>query len=362
MNILIVDDEIHSAQLIKRHLGQLTPEDVIIVANNGVEAKVILSEQTIDLAFLDIEMPEITGLELARFMQLEFSSTFVVFVTAHSNYALEAFKVDAIDYITKPIIKEDLAKVLEKVAKFRISNRPSLESESKILCTAFSDLKLYTDSQPVLKWPTQKCKELMAYLCYSGEPSGISKWKLYDLLWPDKDDNKSELNLRSTASRLNKALTNSNVDLKVKSIKNTYVLEGLPIYTDLKRFQGILSQQQPLSGDLLKHEIDFLEQCYQGEFLEFIDNEWQVDMAAMASRLRLSATERVIADCFKLEQDAQVQSLLEQAVATYPYTEKLQSFMFELIQRQHGEVEATRYQEKIQNLYQVELNCEPQWL
>lgn len=362
MHILVVDDEIHSAQLIKRHLVQLAPEDEIYIANNGFEAKAILASNAIDLAFLDIEMPEITGLELAKFMQHEFSSTFVVFVTAHSNYALEAFKVDAIDYVTKPIIKGDLAKVLDKVAKFRISNKPSLEPEIQIGCTAFNDLKLFTDGQQVLKWPTQKCKELMTYLCYSGESSGISKWKLYDLLWPDKDDNKSELNLRSTASRLNKALANSMIDLKVKSIKNTYVLEGPSIYTDLKRFQWILSQQQPLDSDKLKCEISFLEQCFAGEFLEFIDNEWQVDMAAMASRLRLSATEKIVYDSFRLEQYAQAQSLLEQAVTAYPYTEKLQSFMLELIQKQHGEVEASRYQEKIQTLYQLELNCEPQWL
>lgn len=362
MNILIVDDEIHSAQLIKRHLVQISTEDEISTAHNGIEAKVILSTRAIDLAFLDIEMPEITGLDLAKFMQLEYSNTFVVFVTAHSNYALDAFKVDAIDYITKPIIKSDLEKVLEKVSKFRINSAPSLVSEPQINCMAFSDLKLITDKEQVLKWPTQKCKELMTYLCYSGESSGISKWKLYDLLWPDKDDSKSELNLRSTASRLNKALANSMIDLKVKSIKNTYVLEGLPIYTDLKRFQWILSQQQPLDSEKLKCEINFLEQCFASEFLEFIDNEWRVDMAAMVSRLRLSATEKIISDSFNLEQYSQAQSLLEHAVATYPYTEKLQLLMLKLIQKQHGEVEASRYQEKIQALYQFELNCEPQWL
>lgn len=364
MNLLIVDDEIYAAQLLHRHLSQLAPDAQLYTANNGLEAKAILETTVIDLAFLDIEMPEISGLELAKYIKEAHSHTVIIFVTAHSGHALEAFRVDAIDYLTKPILKEDVSKALEKAYKFKQPEKPSADLVIAVQCYGFKDLSIRTGTQQDMKWPTLKCKELMAFLCYNSDTAGVSKWKLYDLLWPDKDDSKNDLNLRSTAHRLNKALTSAAVPLRVKSAKNTYSLEGPPLYTDLKHLQTINSS--PLSTspspDVLLAHINFMEGCYNGEFLEFMDNEWQVDMAAMASRMRLSATEKIISEAFKRNLHLQTQRLLQLPVKAYPYTEPLQLLMIELIRKLQGNIEAQRYQEDIQSQYELELSCEPQWL
>ncbi len=104
---LIADDEPHLAQYLKAQLAQAWPElQIVKIAANGVEAAAAIAELEPDLAFLDIQMPGLTGLEVAQGIE---GSTRVVFVTAYDEYAVEAFEARAVDYLLKPLKAERLA-------------------------------------------------------------------------------------------------------------------------------------------------------------------------------------------------------------------------------------------------------------
>ncbi len=104
---LIADDEPHLAQYLKTQLAQAWPElQIVKVAANGVEAAEAIAELEPDLAFLDIQMPGLTGLEVAQGIE---GATRVVFVTAYDQYAIEAFEARAVDYLLKPLKAERLA-------------------------------------------------------------------------------------------------------------------------------------------------------------------------------------------------------------------------------------------------------------
>ena len=104
---LIADDEPHLVQYLKAQLAQAWPElEVIKTAANGVEAAEAIAALEPDLAFLDIQMPGLTGLEVAQGIE---GSTRVVFVTAYDQYAIEAFEARAVDYLLKPLKSERLA-------------------------------------------------------------------------------------------------------------------------------------------------------------------------------------------------------------------------------------------------------------
>lgn len=110
---LIADDEPHLAQHLKEQLTQLWPElDIIHVARNGIEAAAKIAELQPDLAFLDIQMPGLNGLEVAQDIE---GPTRVVFVTAYDEYAVQAFDQAALDYLLKPLKNERLARTLERV-------------------------------------------------------------------------------------------------------------------------------------------------------------------------------------------------------------------------------------------------------
>ena len=120
---VIADDEAHLAEHLRARLAQLWPElDVLPLAANGVEALRAINEEEPEVAFLDIRMPGLTGIELARRIDMR---THVVFVTAFDQYAVEAFDRDVADYLLKPVTDERLAKAVERLQrKLASAERP----------------------------------------------------------------------------------------------------------------------------------------------------------------------------------------------------------------------------------------------
>ena len=109
---LIVDDERLARNELKRLLQAHPNCEVVAEAASAREALTILAEQHIDLVFLDIQMPEITGIELANEIP---ATTRFVFVTAYNGYALDAFSLNAVDYLLKPVAPERLAKTIGRL-------------------------------------------------------------------------------------------------------------------------------------------------------------------------------------------------------------------------------------------------------
>jgi len=112
---VIADDEPHLATYLRSELAKLWPElQVLRIARNGVEAAAAIAELQPDLAFLDIKMPGLTGLEVAQGIE---GSTGVVFVTAYDEFAVQAFEHEAIDYVLKPVKAERLARTIERIRR-----------------------------------------------------------------------------------------------------------------------------------------------------------------------------------------------------------------------------------------------------
>lgn len=112
---LIADDEVHLAHYLRDQLLKLWPElEIVAIARNGLEAAARIAELQPDVAFLDIQMPGLTGLEVAEGIE---GTTRVVFVTAYDEYALTAFDAEAIDYVLKPVTAERLARAIERTRR-----------------------------------------------------------------------------------------------------------------------------------------------------------------------------------------------------------------------------------------------------
>ena len=110
---LIADDEPHLAQHLEQQLARLWPELAIVaVAANGIDAAALIAEHAPDLAFLDISMPGLSGLEVAQGIE---GRTRAIFVTAYDEYAVQAFEHAALDYLLKPLRTERLQRTIERV-------------------------------------------------------------------------------------------------------------------------------------------------------------------------------------------------------------------------------------------------------
>lgn len=121
---LVADDEPHLARALQQLLGELWPTlDVIAVARHGVEAASLIAQHQPDIAFLDIQMPGLTGLEVAEAIE---GTTRVVFVTAYDSYAVQAFEREAIDYVLKPVTRDRLQQTVARLQRLHDDDGPGL--------------------------------------------------------------------------------------------------------------------------------------------------------------------------------------------------------------------------------------------
>jgi len=111
---LIADDEPRARQFLEKLLGEQAELEVVGAARGGIEALGLCHKLKPDVAFLDIHMPDLSGLEVARQL-VRAGPPVVVFVTAYDKYAVEAFEVAALDYVLKPIKRERLTETVRRV-------------------------------------------------------------------------------------------------------------------------------------------------------------------------------------------------------------------------------------------------------
>ncbi len=108
---LIVDDEPLAIRLIENHISKMDTLEVVATANNAMKAFEILTTEQIDLLFLDIKMPNITGIDFLKNLK---NPPKTIFTTAYRDYAIESYELEVIDYLLKPITFERFFKSIEK--------------------------------------------------------------------------------------------------------------------------------------------------------------------------------------------------------------------------------------------------------
>ena len=114
LNSIIIDDEPLAAQLLASYAERTPVINLVGTYNSAVAAIKDIKEKKIDLLFLDIQMPDLSGLEFATLIP---KTTKIVFTTAFSQYAVDGYKVGALDYLLKPISYEDFIRVVDKAEK-----------------------------------------------------------------------------------------------------------------------------------------------------------------------------------------------------------------------------------------------------
>lgn len=113
INVIIVDDEPLAQDVLETYIEQFPELNLVQKCNNAVEANNALKAHAVDLMLLDIQMPQLTGIDFLKSLK---SPPKVIFTTAYPNYALEGFELDAVDYLLKPISLDRFIKAVNKAS------------------------------------------------------------------------------------------------------------------------------------------------------------------------------------------------------------------------------------------------------
>lgn len=131
IKILIVDDEERERIVLRYIIEQIKDVSIVGEALSGLEALLICQEKKVDLVFLDINMPEMDGLETAIKLTELKDRPFFSFLTNHRDLAVEAYELGALDYIVKPFNKERVEKTINR-AKYQLAHKEVIDEEVKI--------------------------------------------------------------------------------------------------------------------------------------------------------------------------------------------------------------------------------------
>ena len=206
MKILLVDDEQLQLTRLEGLVKNVLKDAEIFCYNNPVKALEENQDREIDIAFLDIEMPKINGTMLAKALKNKNPKINIIFVTAYDNYALEAMKLHASGYVSKPATIEKIQAEIDGL-RYPIE----LEKTKKIQVKCFGNFEVFCNGEP-LKFAYSKSKELFAYLI-DREGSSVNINELNAVLW--EEDHSSYLrNLIADIQKTLKAVDASDVFIK----------------------------------------------------------------------------------------------------------------------------------------------------
>lgn len=216
MNIICVDDEVvilnHIVNLCKSFLNGA----LIKGFSNAKGAIDEIENQNIDIAILDIDLPDMNGLTLAAKIKELSPETSIIFLTGHPRFATDAFKLHASGYLLKPVDKEELNAEIE----YALSSKKTLP-KGKVSIETFGNFEVYSNGVQ-LKFNMAKCKEILAYLV-DRQGSSATRAEIASILWED----------RIYDRKLQKQL-----DVYIRSLRST--LEEYGIANIIERKRGTL--------------------------------------------------------------------------------------------------------------------------
>ncbi|WP_028551209.1 response regulator [Paenibacillus sp. UNC451MF] len=272
MRVILIDDEENALDILEILLHEIGNVTVVGRFTNPVQALEALEALQADAVFLDIQMPGMMGMEAARRIKTILPHTEIVFTTAYSEYAVEAFEIQSVDYLLKPFTKERLRNTVSRCMK-AISGKIHRKSEDKAgtFVQCFGGFQIQT-ANGVLPWKTNKEKELCAFLIHHVGHQ-VDAAMIINSIWPESELDKARTYLYTCISYLRKSFQANNVNLKVNKVGKGYVIDTSSMESDVAEFLSIV--EKAASNEALdEKQYERLNVLHIGEYLQGCDFDW----------------------------------------------------------------------------------------
>ena len=242
MRVVCIDDEQISLQYLQIQLEKVSYVEVIAMFTNPYEGKHFILNEEVDVVFLDIQMPEINGIQLAEILLEKKPNLIIVFVTAYEMFAIDAFQLNALDYVVKPINADRLQQTIKRIEKQlrqQVNDTLSPQQLLRIKVAPFLAFEIEPDVFEPIEWRTKKSQELFLYLLQNNNEL-IEKSSLIEILWSDYDLGSVYDLLYTTIYNVRKHLRPFNEHIILKNCADGYILELKQVEIDLIKWEEVL--------------------------------------------------------------------------------------------------------------------------
>jgi two-component system, LytTR family, response regulator len=271
MNVVIIDDEsttlFHHAQQVSTISGwkvvQTYQQPSLFIQE--------LSQLEFDLLLCDIELPGMSGLEIAQQAKTLYPHIKIVFLSAYSQYAYNAFRLEAFDYLLKPLKHSELLALDEKLKRYGMKASKSIPLNNVIRC--FEHFEIINAYGEKVKWTTQKAKELaMFFIFHQNKP--LFKSDVIKSIWSDLVYTQEDSHFHMAMYRLRKIISAYSLDISIQSQSGSK--EGYEVGSNLNlEYEFVLDHLQDHAYQMLSDEtLEYLRHCLKTPLLWEYDFPW----------------------------------------------------------------------------------------
>lgn len=365
MRLLLVDDERLALILLEKELRSVAEKSgvpVEIVALQSPGSVMAEAEKwRPDVVFLDIHMPEISGLQIAEMLQERRPEIMVVFMTAFDSYALEAFELSAIDYVLKPLVRDRLEKTFKRIVARRevpdIEELPVQDTKSHVILCSGTLLVQSGIGEPELpKWRTAKAQELFAYLLLR-RGATVHKSTILELLFPELGMKPAMARLYTAIYQIRQCMALMGLDITIQNIsmQEAYILRvGENVTIENERWEQellVAAEQEPP----LYNRIEELLADYDGGYLRDHDYVWAEGEQARLSGLWMSHARKLAAYLETQGREDEALKLYVRLQEMDPYQESDGLAILKLYERLGQYDKIIGYTTQLENLFMEEL-------
>ena len=280
MKYVLIDDERMAVEHLKALLlktGKLK-EEHLVTFTNPMDAIHYIEKEKPQVVFADIEMPMVSGITLASRVRSSCPGIEMIFVTAHKQYAVEAFEQYALDYLLKPLMLERVRKTVERIEE-RLKEKSVVSplDSPKILIKLMGDAGTFKEGMMLdYKWRSGKMRELFVFLLHNRHRF-VSKYEIFEALIPEEEPEKSAATLNMILYRLRNKLQQHELPIVIKFQDDAYKL----VYPDEVQVDVDLWEQHLKTTPIITEKN--LSTCLnyialaEGPYLKNLDYPWLAD-------------------------------------------------------------------------------------
>lgn len=275
MRVILIDDEQLALKYLEYQLTLIGDIDIVGTYTDPLQGRRAVLSNEVDIVFLDIHIPELNGIELAEILLEHKPHLKIVFVTTYDEYAIQAFELNALDYVLKPIRKDRLKLTVQRMKKQKPEiNDSAVVQNDMWRINMFGEFTILDGKREslLLHWRTSKAQEIFFYLLHH-RGKVVSKSSLIELFWSDFDLQKAYSQLYTAVYHIRRAIGQLEGRIVLRNMADGYTLKLENLDLDIDGFERLLHSDMILTDDTIL-EYERALQLFAGEYLDGFEFDW----------------------------------------------------------------------------------------
>ncbi|BFT69535.1 response regulator [Paenibacillus sp. P36] len=362
LRAILIDDEQPALDLLEKLLITIGNIEIVGTFTKPGEAISMLLQERMDVVFLDIEMPGLNGIEAAEHIMAIDPGIDVVFVTAYHHYAVEAFELNAIDYVLKPTTVERLRKTIARtMSKQSAGKQENAGQTSKSTFICFGRFEWMrnekAETASPVKWRTSKERELMAYLVHHRNTL-ITKEKILEDIWPNANLEQVTAFLHTCIYSIRKKIASAGDNYKLEFHNNCYRLEIRGVECDAAGFERVTGGEMVITPDSIG-EFEKIANLYKGNYMEEDGFAWAQEAQEKYKSDYIELMRRMSDYYLSVKEFRAAAKCLQSALRHNPYLDDVNERVLLVYAKSGDRLSMMRHYERFTKLLQDELGTLP---